>query len=162
MAKELRKRSEVAKEYTWATEDLYASDELWYADFEKAKEFLTEAKEYKGKLGTSSDVLYRYLVRSDEQEVLLDSLSGYAARKKDEDMTNTTYQAMYSQLMSFYGKLSEAYSYVTPELVAIPEETYQRFLKKSRSLAFIKGKLSLCFAKRRIYFQRGRNRFLHL
>lgn len=148
MAKELRKRSEVAKEYTWATEDLYASDELWYADFEKAKEFLTEAKEYKGKLGTSSDVLYRYLVRSDEQEVLLDSLSGYAARKKDEDMTNTTYQAMYSQLMSFYGKLSEAYSYVTPELVAIPEETYQRFFEEKPELSLYKREIELVLRKK--------------
>ncbi len=148
MARELKKRSEVAKEYTWATEDLYATDELWYADFEKAKEFLTEAEEYKGKLGTSADILYRYFVRSDEQDVFLDSLSGYASRKKDEDMTNTTYQAMHSQMMSFYSQLSAAYSYVTPELVAIPEETYQRFFEEKPELDLYKRRIALVLRKK--------------
>ena len=39
MAKELKKRSEVAIENTWAMEDLFASDELWYKNLEVLKEY---------------------------------------------------------------------------------------------------------------------------
>lgn len=51
MAEELKKRSEVAKETTWATEDLYASDELWEEDFARAQEMIEIAKQYQGILG---------------------------------------------------------------------------------------------------------------
>ena len=58
MAEELKKRSEVAKETTWATEDLYASDELWEEDFARAQEMIEIAKQYQGHLGDSAEVLY--------------------------------------------------------------------------------------------------------
>lgn len=127
MAEELKKRSEVAKEDTWATEDLYASDELWQEDLKKAQEFIPLAKKYRGHLGDSAKVLYEYLQKNDEMDVLLDRLGSYASRKHDEDTTNPVYQAMHAQLMTFYSRLGAAYAFVTPELVEIPEETYEEF-----------------------------------
>ena len=82
MAEELKKRSEVAKETTWATEDLYASDELWEEDFARAQEMIEIAKQYQGHLGDSAEVLYSYLMEEERQSVVLDSLSNYASRKQ--------------------------------------------------------------------------------
>ena len=134
MAKELKKRSEVAVGDTWATEDLYASDELWHADFEKAKEYLKAAEKYRGHLGDSPEMLYDYFKSGEELDVLMDSLANYASRKHDEDTTNAVYQAMHAQLMSFYSRLSAAYSFARPELVAVPEETYRRFFEEKPEL----------------------------
>ena len=37
MAEKIRSREEIAREDTWAMEDLYASDEAWLEDLEKLK-----------------------------------------------------------------------------------------------------------------------------
>lgn len=134
MAEELKKRSEVAKENTWATEDLYAGDELWQADFKAAQELIPLAEKYRGHLGDSAEMLYDYLKKNDEMDVLLDRIAAYAARKHDEDTTNPVYQAMHAQMMSFYSRLGAAYAFVVPEMVAIPEETYQKFYEQEPAL----------------------------
>lgn len=127
MAEELKKRSEAKKEDTWATEDLYANDALWRADFEEAQKFIPLAEKYRGHLGESAAILYEYLKMDDEMEVLLDRLSSYASLKHDEDTANPVYQAMDAQVSTYYSRLGAAYSYVVPEMVEIPEETYQKF-----------------------------------
>ena len=35
------KRSEVKQQYKWAIEDIYATDEAWEKDFEKAEKSIT-------------------------------------------------------------------------------------------------------------------------
>lgn len=148
MAAELKKRSEVAKEYTWATEDLYAGDELWYADFDKAKALIADAKKYCGHLGDSAEVLYEYLQKNDENEVLLERLYSYAMRKHDEDTANPAYQAMQAKVMSFYNQLSAAYAYVTPELAGIPEETYRKFYEQKPELKLYERMIARLLKKR--------------
>ncbi len=134
MAEELKKRGEVAKETTWATEDLYASDELWEEDFKKAQGMIEVAEKYHGHLADSAEVLYSFLKESDEQSVLLDSLFSYAARKHDEDTAEPKYQAMRSRILSFYTKLNTAYAFSEPEMVVIPEETYLAFYEQKPEL----------------------------
>ena len=41
MEKKIPKRSEVEKQYTWATEDLYKTDELWFESLENAKKYIS-------------------------------------------------------------------------------------------------------------------------
>ena len=36
------KRSEVKKEFTWAIEDLYSTDELWEKDYNRLKEMIPQ------------------------------------------------------------------------------------------------------------------------
>lgn len=134
MAGELKKRGEVAKETTWATEDLYASDELWEEDFKKAQEMIGTAEKYRGHLADSAEILYSFLKESDEQDILLDSLFSYSARKHDEDTADPKYQAMRSRILSFYTKLNTAYAFSEPEMVAISEETYQAFYEQKPEL----------------------------
>lgn len=134
MSKELKKRSEVNKEYTWAIEDLYLTDEAWYEDLKKAREFKNHLLEYKGKLGNSASDLLGFYQYYDEIDILLDNLAQYAGRKRDEDSKNATYQGMYGSFMSLYVEITEALSFEDPELIAIPEETLQRFYKEKDAL----------------------------
>lgn len=134
MAKELKKRSEVDPKYTWATEDLYASDELWKKDLEEMKKIPEAVKEFQGHLGDSAEILYRYFKCSDEAENLIDRLSNYSSRKKDEDTTNPVYQAMDCQISSVYSDIVSADSFAVTELVAISEETYAAFYEQKPEL----------------------------
>ncbi len=134
MSKELKKRSEVIKEYTWATEDLYLTDEAWYEDLRKAKELKSSLLKFKGKLGNSATELLGFYQCYDEIDVLLDNLAQYAGRKRDEDTKNATYQGMYGTFMSMYVEISEALSFEDPELIAIPEAVLQRFYEEKDDL----------------------------
>ena len=55
MAEKIRSREEIAREDTWAIEDLYASDEAWMQDLEKLKGLGAKLPEYAGKLSASAD-----------------------------------------------------------------------------------------------------------
>ena len=50
MAEKIRSREEIAREDTWAMEDLYASDAAWLEDLEKLKTLGAKLPEYAGKL----------------------------------------------------------------------------------------------------------------
>lgn len=127
MEKKIPVRSEADPKYTWAIEDVYASDDLWHTDLEKARSLPQQIIAYKGKLGESAQTLLSFLRLGDEMNVLFDKLYGYAQRKSDEDTTNPTYQGMSSQAMSAMVAADAASSFETPELLAIPEETLEQF-----------------------------------
>lgn len=127
MEKKIPVRSEADPKYTWAIEDVYASDDLWHTDLEKARSLPQQITAYKSKLGESAQTLLSFLRLGDEMNVLFDRLYGYAQRKSDEDTTNPTYQGMSSQAMSAMVAADAASSFETPELLAIPEETLEQF-----------------------------------
>ena len=134
MAKELKKRSEVEEQFTWNLKDLFASDEVFYEAFNKAKRFPEELRKYQGKLGSSANTLVEYYQLCDQVSLELDDLLNYAARKKDEDTKNSTYQSMYGSVMSLYVEISGAASFEGPEIIKIQEETLKSFLEENEKL----------------------------
>lgn len=134
MGKKLKKRNEVSKEFTWATEDLYKSDLEWQGDFEKVKKYKSRLLSFKGRLGSSAGELLEFYQLYDEIDILLDTLFQYANRKRDEDTKNATYQAMHGSLMGVYVEVIEALSFEDPELIAIPQVILNRFFEEKESL----------------------------
>lgn len=130
----IKKRSEVEKQYTWATEDLYANDEAWKSDFELAKNMIEDITKYKGKLGESSNMLLAYLKASDELSLKFDRIFNYAQRKFDEDTKNTNYQDLSNQIMSLAVNYGSATSFETPEIIAISDETLNKFYEENEAL----------------------------
>ena len=63
----------------------------------------------------------------EEIEVLASDLANYAMRRADEDVRVAKYQAMTGRLMSSFVELNAAGSFATPELMAIPDETFEGF-----------------------------------
>ena len=127
--KKIIKRSEQKKEFTWATEHFYATDALWYEDFEKSQSFKAELAAFAGTLGKSGKNLYDFLVFCDKMNKKLEFLGNYAMRKSDEDTSNSTYQEMRAKIMSFYVELGSIASFDRPEILAIPDADMDRFYK---------------------------------
>ncbi len=132
--KKIPKRSEVEKKYTWATEDIFASDELWEKALEEAKQAISLSDNFKGKLGESADTLYAYLKAQDEFDRKTNLLATYAMRKSDEDTSNSFYNAMKGKLMSYAVALESAFSFVTPEIIAIDDAKLESFMKEKPEL----------------------------
>lgn len=134
MEKKIPVRSEADPKYIWALEDVYANNDLWKADLEKARALPEQLAAYKGHLGDSAQKLLEFLQLGDSISVLFDALYGYAQRRSDEDTANSLYQGMTSQAMSAMVAVDAASSFETPELLAIPDDTLEQFYKDEPAL----------------------------
>ncbi|MGN1307024.1 MAG: oligoendopeptidase F [Faecousia sp.] len=125
--KKIPERAEVREEDKWAIHDIYATDELWEADLEKAKQYVSEYAAFAGKLGESAEQLLGYMELEEKVAILADALGNYAMRRSDEDARVSKYQAMVGKVMSAYVELNAASSFATPEIMAISDETMEKF-----------------------------------
>ena len=125
--KKIPERAEVREQDKWAIHDIYATDELWEQDLEKAKALVSEYAAFAGKLGESPEQLLGYMELEEKVAVLADALGNYAMRRSDEDARVSKYQAMVGKVMSAYVELNAASSFATPEIMAISDETMEKF-----------------------------------
>ena len=123
----IRKRSEIPVEDTWKIEDLYASDDAWEQELSTLDAEQQLLSGFAGCLGKSPAKLYAYLENMERINGKLERLANYCMRKADEDTRNATYQAMSGKFMSVAVALDAACSFETPEIMAISDETLDKF-----------------------------------
>jgi oligoendopeptidase F len=132
--KNIPKRSELEKKYTWAIEDMYASDDLWQEEYNKIKEMLPKATDYRGKISQSGSNLLSFLQLSDEINKLLERVYVYANQKYHEDTANATYQDLSNKANAIMVQVNSAMAFATPEILAIPEATIRQFMNECEGL----------------------------
>lgn len=136
------KRSEVDPKYTWALEDLFASDELWKKALDECRTFPEKLSAFCGHLGESAQSLYDYLKLNDEIDVKLTRVAEYCMRKSDEDTGNSFYQGLKGKFMSVYVLIASAGSFDTPEILAISDDKLAAFYEELPELKLYERKLS--------------------
>lgn len=130
----IRTRDQIPQEDTWALEDLYPSDESWEQALSALTARQSEAAAFAGKLGESGETLCAFLHLVEEVDGQSELLANYAMRKADQDTRNAAYQAMVGKLMGVLTAVGAAFSFATPEIMAIPEETLEGFYKAAPAL----------------------------
>ena len=120
-------RGEVDPKFTWATTDLFPTDEAWEAEIPKIQNMVQKFKGYEGKLGESGQNLLGFLRLEDDFLRIADPFVGYAMYKKDEDTRNPVYQKMAGQMQNLLLEAQEALAFFTPEVLQIPDETLNGF-----------------------------------
>ena len=135
MSKPIRKRSEVAAEFTWDLTDIFPSDEAWRAEYEALKPYAETVAAYQGRLGESAEMLLAYFRLDDELNVRAGWLYGYANCKADEDTSNGFYQDLRGKALSLSVTLSGAGAFAASELLALSDETLTRFYAVQPELA---------------------------
>lgn len=146
--KKIPLRSEVLKENTWATEDIFETDAAWEKAFEDAQAFLPKIASFAGQLGSSAAKLYEYFLFDEEVDLALTKLYSYAHLNSDTDTGNATYQSMVGRCRSFFVQCGAASAYATPELIAIDDETLERFYKEEPRLELYRRSLDRVRSKR--------------
>jgi oligoendopeptidase F len=130
----LPKRSEIADEYKWALEHMYASDQEWEADATRAKEWIEKIRAWKGTLGSSAKRLLEVLQLQDDIHRVVQKLYVYAHMRRDEDTANPHYQALSDRSSSLSVVAAEATSYIVPEILSLEAKTLERFLQEEKGL----------------------------
>ncbi len=137
----LPKRDEIPKELTWDLEDIYATDDDWEKEFSEVKEMFPKLTEFRGKLGSSGEKLYEALQYQNEISKKLSKLYTYSHMRYDQDTTNSFYQGFNDRASQLVSQVTNAASFITPELLAVPEEKIKQFLTEYPELQLYKHAL---------------------
>lgn len=131
MVNSMPTRSEVNIEETWDLNSLFASDEAFHealSSLEKEVEMF-EAR-YKGNTADAASVndLLKAYTEINEKFV---PVGTYASLKLSTDQTDDEAQMLASKFGSAAAKVNSKLSFVTSELLALPEETLQQAMQES-------------------------------
>ncbi|MDV2685071.1 oligoendopeptidase F [Alkalihalophilus lindianensis] len=134
MAKQRLKREEVPEQAKWNLEAIFNTDDEWESEFQAVKALYPEITSYKGKLGESAESLFKALQKQDELNERLNKLYTYAHMRNDEDTATSFYQGLHDRAMGLAAQVSQAVSYMTPELLSLDEKLIMRFVDEHEGL----------------------------
>jgi len=134
MENKLPKRSEVDVELTWKLEDIFASESEWEKALSEAMSLADEIAGFTGKVGESADTLYKVLETYEKCCLKIHLVYGYAFKMRDVDTTSTYAQTLYSKVMSADVEISEKIAFMEPEIIAVDEETMNKFYTEKPEL----------------------------
>ncbi len=121
------KRSEVPQENTWKLQDLFPDQAAWDKSYNELKALKDKAAEFEGKL-TNAESIKAVFELEDELSLQIERLYVYAHLNHDEDTTNPTYQALVQKAKKLSVEVSEALSFITPEILALPEQELDKLI----------------------------------
>ncbi|WP_322922623.1 oligoendopeptidase F [Paenibacillus campi] len=121
------KRSEVAPEHCWNLNDMFADQQAWDTAYDELKAMLPEAEQLKGKLNTPEAVKQAFELE-DRVSMQIERLYVYAHMHQDEDTTHPTYQALTQKAKKLSVDVSQALSFVTPEILSLSDDKLEQLL----------------------------------
>ena len=122
-------RKDIDQKLKWDTTSIYEKDEDFYEDIENVKNLADKLVGFKGKITASLDNFKDFIKLDEEFSRKLEKACVYASLKSDEDTRVTKYQEMDQVATNTYVALTEALSFVRPELLATDQEKIKEYLK---------------------------------
>ena len=114
----MKKRCDVDPKETWAIEDLYASDDAFYADLDKLARMASDFKEKYSVIETSDDV-YGSLEAYSDIISLTDGLGTFSGISKETDATDDAMAKRDAKFGSEVSKIFAKLSFYDSALVKV-------------------------------------------
>lgn len=140
-AQALPKRSEIPTELTWNLSAIYPTDAAWEAEFARIAALLPGVAAFTGRLAESAQTLLAAFTTRDNAGEALSKLFVYAHMRMHEDSANSVYQALADRVTTLANEFSSATAYMTPEILAIPQERLDAFVAGEPGLAVYRHQL---------------------
>ena len=134
-AKKVPERSEIDTKYLWKTDAIFATKAEWEAEFAAVDKLIGEVGKFKGTLSNGPDNLLAAFKFADELGARLDRVYVYSALLSDQDTRVGETQGMKARSRSLAVKYGQASSWAMPELVAIPFEQLDSWMRENAELA---------------------------
>ena len=126
----VRERSEIDKEYLWATEAIFPNVEAWEKEYAAVEKKIDELVAFKGKLGESTEQLAGALKLRDKIEPRISRVFVYASLLADQDTRVSENQALENKARSLAIRYNQATSWMEPELVALTSERVDAWMRE--------------------------------
>ncbi len=124
-------RNEIDPKFTWDFTPMFPSGEAWEAACEEADKAIDAVPALQGTLGGSAKALKDGLLALSAVEEKVSLCYLYAMLLKSTDGGNPDYQAMEARCIGLIVKLQSLSAFISPEIVAIPEETFNAYVAEA-------------------------------
>ena len=124
---EIMTRDQQRVEDTWNMQDMYATEELFSEDAELLEKCIEELQGMQGTLKQGAQQLLKALKLYAKASEIYEKLYVYANQKYHENTANAKYQQMSGEMQIIGTRLSQAVSWMEPELLAIPQEVLEGY-----------------------------------
>ena len=114
---------------TWDLTLLYATDADWESGFEKLRAEFQSILAFRGRVGESAETLLAVLETEKTLDLQLERLGHYSMLRTSEDSSDNVNLSRRARLQNLWTEISESSSFLIPEIVAVPEETWAGFVK---------------------------------
>ena len=122
-------RADLPESDKWDLTHLFVSADKWSEDFAWLQKTYPGIVEWRGRLGESAVTLAACLEFEKSLDLKIERLYHFASLQLAEDSANPDYLARMGQLQNLLTKISEAASFMGPEIQAIPDDKFTQFLE---------------------------------
>jgi oligoendopeptidase F len=121
-------RADIAPGDTWDLTPLYETPEKWLADFTELQRTYPTIERFKGRVAASATTLCDALEAEKELSLRAERLAHYASLRSSEDSSDSANLARESQLDNLLTRIAEASAFLAPEIMALPDDAFARYL----------------------------------
>src|SRR6266516_2757955 len=121
-------RADIPETDKWDLTHLFVDVSKWQEDFAWLRREYPKLEQWKGRVGESAQTLAGLLEFEKALEQKMERVYHYASLQAAEDSTNNDYLARIGQVQNLLTRISEAAAFVVPEILAIDDERFGKFL----------------------------------
>ncbi len=129
-------RNDIPEEFTWNIYDIFPDNEAWEEAFEELEGMIPAMEEFKGKLGRSAEILADALELQWDMYELMYEMDVYVGQMRDANTRDAKANEMYARFNGLKARVSEAASFVEPEIAQIPDGKLKQYRKNKRVLEY--------------------------
>jgi oligoendopeptidase F len=122
-------RDEIPEADKWDLSHLFTSAEKWSEDFAWIQTAFSRLTNWKGRVGESAATLAELLEFEKTLDLKIERVYHFASLQLAEDSADPNYLARMGQLQNLLTIIGEAASFIVPEIQAIDDELFARFLE---------------------------------
>src|SRR4026208_1368918 len=128
MSSEIPTRADISDTDKWDLTHLFTDVSKWQEDLAWLQREYPKLEQWKGRMGESAQTLVGLLEFEKALEQKMERVYHYASLQLAEDSTNIEYLARIGQVQNLLTKIGEAAAFVVPEILAIDDETFAKFV----------------------------------
>ena len=125
----MKKRNEIPAEYKWKLSDIFPTPEDWEARMKECEAMIPSLEALKGTLGRDAESLFRAYETMEGFEEKFTLAAEYAFLGKALDGGDNEFLARCGRVTQIGVKAEAASAFFDPELLAIPSDTLEEFMK---------------------------------
>ena len=124
-------RADIPESDKWDLTHLFVDVGKWQEDFARLQRTYPKLQDWKGRVGESAKALAGVLEFEQSLELKIERVYHYASLQLAENSANNEYLARIGQVQNLLTKIGEAGAFVVPEIQAIDDETFAKFIVDS-------------------------------
>ncbi len=126
---EIPERKDIKPGDMWDLSPLFADDNEWDRLYASLENRIGEYDSFNGRMSLSLEQFRNTIEFDIAVSRDLEKLYTYAHLKSDEEKSNQFYLAMYQKSVNLYTRISEASSFITPEIQSIDETLVRTYMQ---------------------------------